>query len=73
MNKLYMKVSPCLCADSHRENSMSLVQVYSGETRPIGEIGCDDCISSLDTVDTFMIGRSDADSPGGMNGSQPGV
>ena len=25
----------------------------SAETRPIGEIGCDDGISSLDTVDAF--------------------
>ena len=61
-------ISPYLCTDSHGENLILLVPVYSAETRPIGEIGCDDGISSLDigTVDTFTIGRSDADSPGGM-------
>ena len=51
-----------------RENSISLVPVYSAETRPIGKIGCDDCISSLDTVGTFTTGRSDADSPAGVTG-----
>ena len=70
-------ISPYLCtdrnryADSHRDNSISLVPVYSAEMRPIGEIGCDDGISSLDTVDAFTIGRSDADSPAGMTGSPP--
>ena len=54
-------ISPYLCTDSHRDVSISLVPVYSAETRPIGEIGCDDGISSLDTVDAFAIGRSNAD------------
>ena len=56
-----MIVSPYLCADSHPESSISLVPVYSAETNPIGKIGCNDCIGSLDTVDTFTTGRSDAD------------
>ena len=49
-------VSPYLCTDSHRENSISVVPVYSAEMRPIGKIGCDACIGSLDTVDIL---RSD--------------
>ena len=63
--------SPYLCTDSHRDNSVSLVPFYSAETRPIGEIGCDDGISSLDTVDAFTIGRSDADSPAGVRTHPP--
>ena len=47
-------VSPYLCTDSHREDTSLLVPVYSAETRPIGEIGCDECISSLETVDIFL-------------------
>ena len=62
-------ISPYLCAGSHRDNS--LVPAYSAETRPTGKIGCDDCISSLDTVDTFTIGGSDADSPAGVTMSPP--
>ena len=65
MMKLYTMVSPSLCADCHRENLISLVPVYGAETKPIGKIGCDDCISSLDTIDTFTIGWSDKDSPPG--------
>ena len=53
-------ISPYLCTDSHRDISISLVAVYSAETRPIGEIGCDDCISNLDTVDLL---RSDGPMP----------
>ena len=48
-------------AKPHGENSVCLVPVYRTETRPIGKIGCDDCIGSLDAVDTFTIGRCDAD------------
>jgi len=55
-------VSPYLCTDSHRENWISLVPVQSAETRPIGKIGCDEYIGSLDTEDTFTIGRADANS-----------
>ena len=61
----YMMVSPYLRADSDRENYISLVPVYSAVTRPIGKIGCDgphQSVSSLDSVDNFTIGRSDADS-----------
>ena len=64
-------MSPYLCTDSHRENSISLVPVYSAETRPIREIGCDDGISSVDTVDAFTIGRSDADRPVRVRTSPP--
>ena len=32
---------------------ISLVPVYSAGTRAIRKIGCDDCISSLDTVDSL--------------------
>jgi len=32
-------------------------RVYSARTRLIGRIGCDDCISSLDTVDHSTNGR----------------
>ena len=64
-------ISPYLCTDSHRDNLISLVLVYSAETKPIGEIGCADCISSLDTVDAFTIGPSDADSPEGVRTSPP--
>ena len=62
-------ISPYLCTDSHRDNSISLVPVYSAETRPIREIGCDDRISSPKT--TFTIGGSDADSPAGVTMSNP--
>ena len=58
-------ISPYLCTDSHGVNSISLVPVYSAETRPIEKIGCDDCLSSLDAVDTLIIGRFDADSRSG--------
>ena len=51
---------PYLCTDSHRDNSIALVPVYSADTRPIGEIGCDDCIINLDTVDLL---RSDGPMP----------
>ena len=68
---MYMMVSPFLYTDSHRENLISLVPVYSAETRPIGEIGCDDGIGSLDTVDAFTMGRCDADSPAGVTMSPP--
>ena len=54
-------IFPYLCTDYHQENSISLVPVYNAETRPIGKIGRDDRISSLDTVDSFAIGGSDAD------------
>ena len=54
-------------------NLITLVPVYSAETRPIEKIGCDDCISSLDIVDTFTIGRSDADGPAGVRTSPPPV
>ena len=54
-------ISPYLCTDSHRDISISLVPVYSAETRLIGEIGCDDCISNLDTVD--LLRSNDAHSP----------
>ena len=64
-------IPPYLCTDSHRDNLISLVPVYSAETRPIGEIGCDDGIGSLDTVDAFTIGRSDADSPAWVTLSPP--
>ena len=64
-------ISPYICTDSHRDNSISLVPVYSAETRPIGKIGCDDGIGILDTVDTFTIGRSDADSPAGGDNINP--
>ena len=64
-------ISAYLCTDSNRAHSISLVPVYSAETRPIGKIGCDDRISSLDTVDTFTIGQSDADSPAGVTMSPP--
>ena len=67
--KLYMIVPLYLSADSHPENSISLVRGYSAETRPVGKIGCDDDISCLDTVDTFTIRRCDADSPAGVRGS----
>ena len=60
-------ISPYLCTDSHRDNSISLVPVNSAETRPIR----DDGISSLDTVDAFTMGRSDADSPAGVTRSPP--
>ena len=53
-------ISPYLCTDSHRDTSISLVPVYSAKTRPIGEIGCDDCISHLDIVDLL---RSDGPMP----------
>jgi len=62
---------PYLCADSHRTNSISLVPGYSAEKKLIGKNGCDDCIGSLDTVDTFMIGRSDANSPPRVTASAP--
>ena len=64
-------ISPYLCTDSHRHNLISLVRVYSAETKLIGAIGCDDGISSLDTVDAFTIGRSDADSPRRVRTSPP--
>ena len=64
-------ISPYLCTDSHSDTSISLVPVYSAETRPIGEIGSDDGISNPDTVDTFRIGRSDANSPAGVTMSPP--
>ena len=64
-------ISPYLCTDCHRDDSISSVPVYCAATRPIGEIGCDDGISSLDTVDTFTIGRSDADNPAGVRTSPP--
>ena len=64
-------ISPYLCTDSHRDNSISLGPVYGAKTRPIGEIGCDDGISSLHTVDAFTIGRSNADTPAGVTMSPP--
>ena len=51
-----MMASLYLRADFHRQNSISLVPVYSAETTPIGKKGWDDCIGSLDTVNTFTIG-----------------
>jgi len=60
-----------LCTDFHRDNSISLVPVYCAETIPTGEIGCDDCISSLDTVDTLKSGRSDANSLPGREPRPP--
>ena len=62
---------PFNCTEYHRDNSISLVPVYSAEPRPIGKIGCADCISSLDTVDTFTIGRSIANSPAGRHCRPP--
>ena len=56
---------------SHRDYSISLVPVYSAETRPIRGMVCDDGICSQDTVDAFTIGRFDADSPAGLTGSPP--
>ena len=53
--------SPYLCTDSHRDNLIPSVPVYSAETRPIGEIGRDEGIGSLDTVETLTMGRCDAD------------
>ena len=47
-------------AEEKHNISISLVPVYSAETRPIGEIGCDDCIINLDTVDLL---RSDGPMP----------
>ena len=66
-------IFPYLCTDSRRDNSISLVPVYSAETRPIGKIGCDDYISSLDIVDAFTIGRSDADKSPRARTSPPPV
>ena len=61
-------ISPYLCTDSRRDNLILLVPGYSAEPRPIGKIGCDNGISSLDTVDAFTVERSDADadSPAGV-------
>ena len=64
-------IPPYLCTDSHQENLISFVPVYSAETRQIREMVCDDGICSLDTVDAFTIGRSDADSPAGLTRSPP--
>ena len=51
---MYTIVSTYLCANSHRENLISLVSVNSAETRPIGKIGCNDCVSSLDQCRYFQ-------------------
>ena len=64
-------IPPYLCTDSHRDNSILLVPVNSADTRPIGEIGCHDGISSPDSVDAFTIGQPDADSPAGVTLSPP--
>ena len=64
-------ISPYLCTDSHRDISISLVPVYSAETRLIGEIGCDDCISNLDTVDLLPSYGPMPIVPGGINTPPP--
>ena len=68
--------SPYLCTDSHRENSIWLAPVYSVETRPTGKIGCDHCISSLNTIDAFSMALAGTISahilPSGLNGQSGG-